>query len=279
MDNGIDVKYALRESMLIRFFAAPIKRRLLLKELVEYSKSEYPNRIKKYCRIHEGERCFIVGNGPSLCVEDLKKISDYPTFASNSIFKIYPQTDWRPTYYLCVDPTYIDCHREEIIREVDSKKFISCRVEFPQDCNTERIFEYNKFKINKWNDKSAFVKEDVSEFFSVGYTVTFTALQLAFYMGFKEIILIGVDFSYPIARNSKGKIVRTGVESSVHFYKDSKNEQKYNVFNYEGALAAYIKAKEFADDNDITILNATKGGNLDVFDRITLDSVINGYLR
>lgn len=267
----IDIKYTLRESMLVRFFAAPIKRIILKKELEEYSRSEYSNRMKKYCRIHEGERCFIVGNGPSLRVEDLEKISDYPTFASNSIFKIYPQTEWRPTYYVCVDPTYIDCHREEIIREVDSKKFISCRTEFPQDCNTERIFEFNKFKINKWNDKSAFVKEDVSEYFSVGYTVTFTALQLAFYMGFKEIILIGVDFSYPVARNSKGKIVRTGVEKSVHFYKDNKTEQKYNVFNYEGALQAYKVAYDYAKKNNIKIYNATRNGKLEVFPEIVLE--------
>lgn len=267
----IDIKYALRESIPIRLFAAPIKRRLLLKELEKYSISEYPNRIKKYCRIHEGERCFIVGNGPSLCVEDIERIANYPTFASNSIFKIYPQTDWRPTYYLCVDPTYIDYHREEIVKEVNSTKFISCRAEFPSGCNTERIFEYNKFKINKWNDKSAFVKEDVSEYFSVGYTVTFTALQLAFYMGFKEIILIGVDFSYPIARNSKGKIVRTGIENSVHFYKDNIKEQKYNVFNYEGALQAYKAAYDYAEKENIKIYDATRNGKLEVFKKIVLE--------
>ena len=63
----------------------------------------------------------------------------------------------------------------------------------------------------------------------MGYTVTFTALQLAFYMGFKEIVLLGIDFTYPVARNGAGKKIETGDKVEVHFYQESAKDQKYNV--------------------------------------------------
>ena len=48
---------------------------------------------------HKGQRCFIIGNGPSLKAEDLDKLQNEICFASNMIYKIYDQTSWRPTYY------------------------------------------------------------------------------------------------------------------------------------------------------------------------------------
>lgn len=53
--------------------------------------------------IHRGERCFIVGNGPSLKVEDLHLLQDEFTLASNRIWLAFDQTAWRPTYYTLCD--------------------------------------------------------------------------------------------------------------------------------------------------------------------------------
>ena len=51
---------------------------------------------------YKGKRCFICGNGPSLKAEDLNILSqrgEY-TFGMNRIFKIFPQTEWRPSFYM-----------------------------------------------------------------------------------------------------------------------------------------------------------------------------------
>ena len=63
--------------------------------------------LKKYKNIHKGQRCFIIGTGPSLSVEDLEKLKGEITFGSNRIFEIYSQTDWRPTYYMNQDKANI----------------------------------------------------------------------------------------------------------------------------------------------------------------------------
>ena len=62
-------------------------------------------RIRKFKNIHSGERCFIIGNGPSLNADDLDKLAEqgYVTFAFNRIYHIFDQTDWRPTYYMSQD--------------------------------------------------------------------------------------------------------------------------------------------------------------------------------
>lgn len=266
------LKYYLRENVLIRTLYLPFKRAKLKVELRRYQRSKWHERIRKYHNIHNGETCFIVGNGPSLTVDDLDGIKQYPTFASNGIFNVLEQTEWKPTYYISVDPQYVDSHKKEIISLEGPIKYITCRVDFPESNDTERIFEYNKFKINKWNDQSAFINEDVSTFFSIGYTVTFTAIQMAIYMGFKTIVLLGVDFSYPVMKDKNGKVVLNDNIRRVHFYNDSQKEARYNIFNYEGALNAYKAAELYATKNGINILNATRGGNLEVFERVRLEN-------
>ena len=52
---------------------------------------------------HKGERCFIIGNGPSLSADDLDKLIDEDCFGVNEIHKIFPKTNWRPKYYLIMD--------------------------------------------------------------------------------------------------------------------------------------------------------------------------------
>ena len=60
-------------------------------------KYHYSDQIRKYKDIGKGKRCFVIGNGPSLKVSDLERIKNEDCFAANRIFKIFPNTTWRPT--------------------------------------------------------------------------------------------------------------------------------------------------------------------------------------
>ncbi len=60
-------------------------------------------RLLSLLDIHRGERCFVVGNGPSLKVDDLDKLVGEITFASHRIFLDFEQTQWWPTYYAMCD--------------------------------------------------------------------------------------------------------------------------------------------------------------------------------
>ena len=79
------------------------------------------NEIKSYKNIHKGQRCFIIGTGPSLTADDLNKLKNEVTFGSNRIFEIFSQTDWRPTYYMNQDYKLI-CKYVDEIKEIKARR-------------------------------------------------------------------------------------------------------------------------------------------------------------
>lgn len=265
--------YGLKNNKAFRFVIKPFMDVYRTYRNRKYYGSDDSNIMKSLKDKYQGGRCFIIGNGPSLIAKDLDRLKGEITFATNRIYNIFDKTEWRPTYYLAVDSDFIK-YNYETIKEVGAKYiFISNIYHISLNEKKENVVyinEYAKFPINKWNDTSAFVSEDVSKFFSIGYTVTFTAIQLAIYMGFKEIYLLGVDFSYSNVRDSKGKMRKNDN------IKDYFDEKKYvsTVLNYNSTLHSYKVAKEYCDKYNIKINNATRGGKLEVFNRIDMESLL-----
>ena len=79
--------------------------------------------------IHEGKRCFVIGNGPSLCPEDLDLLCGEYTFAANRIYNIFDRTSWRPTYYLTVDCPMVPGRYEELLKHADELGHMFLRVD------------------------------------------------------------------------------------------------------------------------------------------------------
>lgn len=239
----------------------------------KYQLSKDCKYLKTLENIHHGKRCFIIGNGPSLKISDLERITNEYTFSANRIFKVFDKTDWRPTYYLAVDPNFIRTSWQELDKFDYGEMFLGTDMSFDMSVfknKATRIFEYTKFKVNKWGDSSAHISEDISKYFSVGYTVTFTAIQLAIFMGFKEIYLIGVDFNYSSYRDEKGNIHNVdGVKD--YFFGEKRAE---TVLPYYCNLQAYLFARKYADEHGIKIYNATRGGKLEVFERVDFDEIV-----
>ena len=90
-------------------------------ELTRYGRS-----IAKLKDSHKGEKCFVIGNGPSLSAADLQVLHEYgiPCFGSNRIFKIFDQTDWRPTYFASEDVIILRGIQREVEAIPAEKKFI-----------------------------------------------------------------------------------------------------------------------------------------------------------
>ena len=86
----------------------PIKSIIARRQAFQYNNFEttkYAKELRKFKDIHKGESCFIIGNGPSLKIEDLDAIQKLgvPSFAFNRIFCVFDETKWRPTYYISQD--------------------------------------------------------------------------------------------------------------------------------------------------------------------------------
>lgn len=222
--------------------------------------------IKRYRGIHEGQRCFIIATGPSLTLADVEALEREITFGMNSIPKLYGDTAWRPTYYGIQDGNVYE-KMENVIREAyrgADNVFISDAIadrfgapeefhQFPYDA----VYHDNQLEIDKY---FARFSDDCYSIVYDGYSITYSLIQLAVYMGFKEICLLGADCSYK--RGAKNHVVDSG--------NDDKNEEK----NHDKMIVGYQKAKEYADAHGIRIVNCTRGGMLEVFPRRTLEEVL-----
>lgn len=270
----MDIRFLLQENVVVRFLMKPfidIKRKRDYSLYQNSSDSEY---IKTFKNKFDGERCFIVGNGPSLRIDDLEAIKNEYSFGANRIYNLFSKTQWRPTFYLSVDLDVLRHSWKELDKYDFNEMFLATPLKFDMSLfknKATRIFQDPRFVVNKYNDLTAYVSEDVSQVFSVGYTVTFTAIQFAIYMGFKDIYLLGMDFNFSTRRDKSGKTIKDN-NVQDHFY--TKKYQATVPFFYDNNLYAYNVARNYAEKHGIRIFNATRGGKLEVFERVSIDDII-----
>ena len=65
----------------------------------------YHPELAQYKDIHNGKRIWLIGNGPSMTIDDLEKLheSHEICIACNRIYKIYDKTSWRADYLIMSD--------------------------------------------------------------------------------------------------------------------------------------------------------------------------------
>lgn len=253
----------------------------ILNEVYKYDVN-YSSKIKCFKNINEGQSCFIIGNGPSLQLRDLEVIhkNKIKTFAANCIYALYGQTKWRPTYYVASDTSM-------------TNNILLNDLSIALDGVTEMFTSVNS-KMIKFNDNkkinyliqimSKDIYTGLPEFSSecdkrvfLSGTVSYQMLQLAAYMGFKNIYLLGIDCSYAIERQKNGNFKKNNVLD--HNYIIQKYEE--NLVNnakisscwadVNMQINGFMAAKRYCDKNRIKIYNATRGGKLEVFERSNFD--------
>ncbi len=207
---------------------------------------------------HKGEKCFIIGNGPSLTIEDLNKIKNEQVMVANSIIRIFSDLSYIPPYYFSQDPIVIKDNYTSIENQKGCTKFIRSFY--------SKRYQFSNSTYFNLIDSSIDFSNDISKKIYCGWSVTYSMIQFAAYMGFTEIYLLGVDFNY--AKNN------TEINTDCYFDKRLFNKNvKYALPKTAITLAAFSKAKEYAEKNGVKIYNATRGGKLEVFNRVDFDNL------
>ncbi|MDR1769706.1 MAG: DUF115 domain-containing protein [Hungatella sp.] len=245
-----------------------------------YLKHQMDKKICNMHNIHKGESCFIIGNGPSLNISDLEQISklEIKTFATNSIYKIFNETNWRPVYYCAQDQQVIDkigadfdfvikdCKGMFVRRDVYNQ--LSKEVQQNEKLYLPRLVMHIR------KDRYFDFSEDLSKCGFDGCTITYLMMQIAYYMGFKTIYLIGIDHNFPFLLDENENIILDDSLKQDFFEREEKN--RINPARPYEMTMAYKSAKKFFDANGVKIFNATRGGKLEVFERINLDQILEG---
>lgn len=229
-------------------------------------KANHPESIRRL-KHEDAGRCFIVGNGPSLTVSDLDALVSEDCFASNQIFRLFGRTAWRPKYYAVQDV------HGGIEEEVDS---VESPVVLVGDYYWRKIGTSNPNAIcyhakRVYGDKVPFSEDVATRGAYDAFTVTYTLMQFAVYFGYTEIYLLGIDHSYRNTIRMDGSKVENA-QARNHFYEDSASHPV--MANIEAMERAYVAAKRYADCHGIKIANATRGGCLEIFERVDLDSLL-----
>lgn len=227
--------------------------------------------IKKFYNIHKDEKCFVIGNGPSLKIEDLEKIQSqgYKTFACNRVYLAFNQTSWRPNYYFMSDDKLI-AQYDGNIGDIDIKNRF-----FPLKCK-ETIKKgnfYNTLPLD-YENEGRFSKDAFEGVYQAG-TITSEMIQFAFYMGFKEVYLIGVDFSYNINEKKEDHTYVYQGENNYFIPNYLKKGEVADTPNVRANLLGFEAARKAIEEEGRIIKNATRGGKLEVFERIDLDELLN----
>lgn len=223
-------------------------------------------RLKRYKDRHKGGRCFIIGNGPSLAKMDLRPLKNEITFGLNRIYLLFESLGFETTYYVAVNQYVVEQCADEIKR-IKCPKFIK--------------WEHRRFLAGDTN--AIFLRTRYTPLFSAdaardgvweGATVTYVAMQLAFYMGFEEVILIGADHEFKTTGEPNKLVVSKGDDPN-HFRPDYFGRGfKWQLPDLEGSEKAYAMARDAYQVAGRRILDATVGGKLNIFPKVDYNTVV-----
>ena len=230
---------------------------------------------------HKGNRCFVIGNGPSLKEQDLSPLVDEITLVTNS-FYAYPIVgdSWQPTYYFISDPMYFD-------GRVDTTEFaaISSKIKSAPFFVPSYAYKFLSESNALPAPRTYYVgvggvrlerSTELPDFTSVTLgmqTVVQLAIMAGMFMGCSPIYLIGLDHNW-LAQPAED-----------HFYTKSDSETQTEIqvrpwtyLSLMGAITTmwdvYLALQKIADAAGIEIVNCTQGGFLDVFKRAKYEDIV-----
>jgi len=224
----------------------------------------YSKILEGYHDIHKGERCFIVGTGPSLKKTNIKLLKNETVFGVNTLYKGLKDFGITCRYYAVSDLKVWEGHYRKIL-PLDTTLFISSFVGKEYINNQKKYRQYQKKEPLVLRTKGYITvcknfSKDISKYVINGHSVVADiCLQVAYYMGFKEVYLVGCDYSNIGYRWDGSK---------------TENVKTVGLTNWEKIFYAFEICRKAFEKDGREIINATVGGELNVFKRKSLEEII-----
>lgn len=213
---------------------------------------------------HRGERCFIIGNGPSLQKTDLTRLQHEYSFGLNRIYLLFAELGFSTSYYLSINNLVIEqCARD--ITALGIPKFISWRARKLIPPTPDMVFLHTTYTGPRFTcDARGRLWE--------GATVTYVALQLAYHMGFQQVILIGVDHNFSTQGKPNTTVVSAG-DDPDHFHPAYFGKGfRWQLPDLDTSEQGYLRARQAFAAAGREVLDATVDGKLTVFPKVAYES-------
>lgn len=227
---------------------------------------------------HRDRRAFVLGNGPSLKMEFLARLQGQVSFGMNQVFKCFPQTPWRPTYYVLSDTLVARSHGAAILRTYPGLVFASEHLR--PDLGEHRRVVY----FRKTNETGELREPEFSPnalwCLVGGYTTAYLCFQLGWFMGVRDFITLGIDASYRFdGAKSHG---RTGAYECIsnapsgnYFLPDYIEKDAVMLKPHVAQqVLAYQATRRFVESHGGRVRNAGAGSPLEAFPKISFDELV-----
>ena len=211
--------------------------------------------MKRFKNLHKGGTCCVIGNGPSLDHTSLDRLAaEYKTLGSNQIYRL----PFTPDYYSIID-------REMLAACLPLPESFTPEMFLRAEACTPRNNPIYPIVVNGFS-------VDIDNFVVMGGTVTYALLQIAFYMGFETVLLVGVDHYYPkSSRYGRRRFVASGNDPDHFRPHDGRPYflpgRTYNPPELDGVERYFAIAKDLYTQAGRRIVNLTPNSRLNVFEK------------
>ena len=222
-------------------------------------------RLEAYQDIHRGKRCFIIGNGPSLRQTDMSLLRGEITFGLNRIYLAFNELGFTTSYLVAVNDLVLEQCAQDM-SQLPLPKFVTWRARgwFRGGGKEE---QETIFLDTDFTGEENFCPDATGRIFE-GFTVTYVALQLAYFMGCQQVYLVGVDHNYATKGPANLAVVSQG-EDPNHFTPHYFGKGfKWQLPDLDGSERAYHMARAAYEAAGRSVQDATIGGKLEVFPKI-----------
>ncbi|MDK2979889.1 MAG: hypothetical protein PWQ55_236 [Chloroflexota bacterium] len=224
-------------------------------------------RLRPLHNVYQGKRCFVIGNGPSLKNTDMSKLRDEYTFGMNRIYLMFPELGFETSFFVSINDLVIEQCAPDI-QKLDIPKFIAWHAHQWLQPDDNMFFLHTSYTGPKF-------ATDLTKRLWEGATVTYVALQVAYYLGFSEVILIGVDHSFATKGKPNTTIVSEGDDPNhfnpAYFGKGF----RWQLPDLDTSEVGYAMARQAFEADGRRVLDATVGGRLTIFPKVEYDSLFD----
>lgn len=255
-------------------------------------------RNKEFEGKYKGMRCFVLGNGPSLKDVDFSDLKDEYVFTVNQIARKPEFRELNTNFHFWVDANFFnldstkpeDMELLEVMKEVKTKEnspkcFYPIEYKsFVEKFQLHRLLDVYYFKTPMPFYEGFNHRIDMSRFGMSFGTVVQWAIQMAVYMGFTEIYLLGCDNTGILT------LFKTALKSnddSDYVYKFSDNDKKrmesllFSENSLEGYVEAYLQVmigyrrlSAYCRANNVKLINCSSQTVIDSIERMQLKDVL-----
>jgi uncharacterized Rossmann fold enzyme len=245
-------------------------------------------KIEQLKALNSTKRCFILGNGPSINNIDLNVLKDEITIGCNYLLNglFDKKKDFVPTIlctgdrkcskdYLSIDYDLIQKKNPIVIFHPSNTDFLDSTKNSKYSTNLLAnnkmycIKNFEKFILTKSLIEKVDLENNIETYCKIYRNVIpMISMLIAKQLGFKEIYLLGCDFT----------------DMLFHFYEFKSHRVKYDKsykFPTDTIISIYIKAcllrKEEFDKEGINVYNCSNPTNLHVFPKVDFNSLFKQY--